>query len=448
MIGSDTRQLVLGAYLSYGTGHHAAAWRHPNAVADGAQNIEHYLSIAQTAERGLFDFMFLSDTPSVFNDDQAGYGSRVVVFEPMTLLSAIAMRTTHLGLVATASTTYKEPYNLAREFASLDLISSGRAGWNMVTSSKRDAAYNFGLDEHPEHSVRYQRAAEAFDVITGLWDSWDDDAFIRDKNRGVFYDPAKRHRLDHMGKHFRVRGELNISRPVQGYPVIVQAGSSTAGKELAARTAEVVFTAAPNIGAAREFYTDLKGRLAKYDRLNGDLIIMPGLCPFMGATDDEAQRRFDELQGLIHPHLGVAMLSDLVGGFDLSIYDVDGPLPELPPSNGNQSRRQIIEKLSREERLSIRGLYERMTVSRGHVAIIGSYRSVAQTMAEWLHSNAADGFNIMPPYLPGSLEEFVDNVVPELQKLGIYKTAYRDGTLRSKLNLKRPSSRYKVYAPV
>jgi FMN-dependent oxidoreductase (nitrilotriacetate monooxygenase family) len=442
MIGSGTRRLALGAYLSYGTGHHAAAWRHPNAVANGAQNIEHYLDIAQTAERGLFDFMFLSDTPSVFNDDQAGYGSRVVVFEPMTLLSAIAMRTTHLGLVATASTTYKEPYNLAREFASLDLISGGRAGWNMVTSSKSDAAYNFGLDEHPEHGARYQRAAEAFDVITGLWDSWDDDAFIRDKDRGVFYDPAKRHRLDHVGKHFRVRGELNVSRPVQGYPVIVQAGSSTDGKELAARTAEVVFTAVPDIDSAREFYTDLKARLARYDRLNSDLLIMPGLCPFIGPTDDEAQRRFEELQDLIHPHLGVAMLSDLTGGFDLSGYDIDGPLPELPPSNGNHSRRQIIEKLSREEGLSIRGLYERMTVSRGHVAIVGSYHRVASTMAEWLHSNAADGFNIMPPYLPGSLWEFVENVVPELQKLGIYKTTYRDGTLRSKLNLQRPPSRH------
>ncbi|HEU5110071.1 MAG TPA: LLM class flavin-dependent oxidoreductase [Micromonosporaceae bacterium] len=438
--------LVLGAYLSYGTGHHAGSWRLPEAVADGAQNIGHYVSLAQTAERGLFDFMFLSDTPSVFNDDRDGYGSRVVVFEPMTLLSAIAMRTTHLGLVATGSTTYKEPYNLAREFASLDLISGGRAGWNLVTSSKSDAAGNFGLAEHPEHGRRYERAAEFFDVVTGLWDSWDDDAFIRDKERGVFYDPARRHQLDHRGEHFRVRGELNISRPVQGHPVIVQAGSSDDGRNLAARTAEVVFTAQHELTSARAFYRDLKGRLAHFPRTNPDVLIMPGVCPFVGATDEEAQAKFDRLQGLIHPRLGVAMLSDLVGGFDLSGYDVDGPLPSLPPSNGNQSRRRLIERMAETEGLSIRGLYQRMTVSRGHLTLVGSYRRVAETMAEWLAAGAADGFNVMPPHLPGGLTEFVEHVVPELQALGVYKRAYREGTLRDKLGLVRPPSRFQPVA--
>ncbi|TJZ59015.1 LLM class flavin-dependent oxidoreductase [Streptomyces piniterrae] len=437
----EGRTLVLGAYLSYGTGHHAAAWRHPDAVADGAQNIGHYVDLARTAERGLFDFMFLSDTPSVFNDDQGGYGSRVVVFEPMTLLSALAMETTHLGLVATASTTYKEPYNVAREFASLDLLSGGRAGWNLVTSSKSDAAYNFGLEAHPAHPDRYRRAAEFFEVVTGLWDSWDDDALLRDKERGVFYDPAARHVLGHEGAHFRVRGELNISRPPQGHPLMVQAGSSEDGRELAARTAEVVFTAQPERAAARAFSQDLKRRLPAYDRPHDDILVMPGLCPFIGATDEEAQEKFAELQRLIHPGLGVAMLSDLVGGFDLSEHDVDGPLPALPPSNGNQSRRRLIEKLAAEG-LTIRQLYERMTVARGHLVVVGSYRRVAETMAEWLASGAADGFNIMPPYLPGSLTEFVDHVVPELQKLGVYKESYRAGTLREKLGLPRPPSRY------
>ncbi|MFB7664064.1 LLM class flavin-dependent oxidoreductase [Kitasatospora sp. NPDC056138] len=434
------RKLVLGAYLSYGTGHHAASWRHPDAQADGAQNIGHYVDLARTAERGLFDFMFLSDTPSVFNDDRDGYGSRVVVLEPMTLLSALAMHTTHLGLVATASTTYKEPYNMAREFASLDLISGGRAGWNMVTSSKSDAAYNFGLGAHPDHGDRYRRASEFFDVVTGLWDSWDDEAFARDKEGGVFYDPARRHVLGHKGEFFDVRGELNISRPPQGYPLIVQAGSSEDGRELAARTAEVVFTAQSDLASAQEFYRDLKERLPKYPRLNPDLLVLPGLCPFVGATDAEAQQRFEELQGLIHPRLGVSMLSDLVGGFDLSSYDVDGPLPGLPPSNGNQSRRKLIEQMA--EGLTIRELYQRLTVARGHVVMIGSYRTVAEQMAEWLTTRAADGFNIMPPHLPGGLTEFVEHVVPELQRLGVYKDAYQPGTLRTKLGLARPGSRY------
>jgi N-acetyl-S-(2-succino)cysteine monooxygenase len=436
------RRLVLGAYLSYGTGHHAAAWRHPDAVADGAQSIDHYVALAQTAERGLFDFMFLSDTPSVFNDDQAGYGSRVVVFEPLTLLSALAMRTEHLGLIATASTTYKAPYDVAREFASLDLLSGGRAGWNLVTSSKGDAAYNYGLDEHPEHGARYRRAAEFHEVVTGLWDSWDEDAFPRDKESGRFYDPQRRHRIDHEGEHFRVRGELNISRPPQGHPLIVQAGSSEDGMELAARTAEVVFTAQGDIDSARAFYADLKGRVERHGRHADDLIVMPGLSPFVAPTDAEAQERFAALQELIAPELGVAMLSDLVGGFDLSGYDVDGPLPELPPSNGNQSRRRLIEDLARREGLSIRELYQRMTVSRGHVSVVGSYRRVAETMAEWLTAGAADGFNIMPPHLPGGLEAFVDHVVPELQALGVYHDAYAPGTLRTKLGLPRPVSRF------
>jgi N-acetyl-S-(2-succino)cysteine monooxygenase len=440
------RQLVLGAYLSYGTGHHAASWRHPDAAADGAMSLEHNIRLAQIAERGLFDVMFLSDTPSVFNDDRDGYGSRVSVFEPLTLLSAIAMKTTHLGLVATSSTTYKEPYNVAREYASLDFISGGRAAWNLVTTSKTVAAYNFGSEPHLAHDVRYRRAREFFEIVTGLWDSWDDDALPRDKERGVFYDPTRRHKLNHNGEFFSVRGELNICRPPQGYPVIVQAGSSEDGKDLAAQTAEIVFTAQPDMDTSLLFTKDLKSRLGSYDRLNPDIIVMPGLCPFLGETEAEARAKFEHMQSLIHPRLGVSMLSDLVGGFDLSGYDVDGPLPQLPPSNGNQSRRKLIESLAYGEGLTIRQLYERMTVSRGHAVVIGSYRQVAELMAEWFEAGAADGFNVMPPLFPGGLEEFVDHVVPELQQMGIYKQAYRDGTLRDKLGLKRPPSRYAVAA--
>lgn len=437
-----SRELVLGAYLSYGTGHHAASWRHPNAVSAGAQNLEHNLRLAELAESGLFDLMFLSDTPSVFNDDTAGYGSRVAVFEPLTLLSAIAMRTTHLGLVATSSTRYKEPYNVAREYASLDLISGGRAAWNLVTTSKTDAAFNFGSSPHPKHADRYRRAAEFYEVVTGLWDSWDDDALVRDKESGVFYDVSRRHKLNHQGEFFSVRGELNISRPPQGRPVIVQAGSSEAGRELAARTAEIVFTAQPDLESSLLFTTDLKQRLHRYERLNSDIIVMPGLCAFTGETDAEAQAKLDQMQSLIHPRFGVSMLSDLVGGYDLSGYDVDAPLPQLPPSNGNTSRRQLIERLAYEEGLTIRQLYERMTVARGHSIVVGSYRRIAETMAEWFDRGAADGFNVMPPLLPDGMSEFVDHVVPLLQDIGIYKRAYRPGTLRDKLGLRRPPSRY------
>lgn len=436
------RELVLGAYLSYGTGHHAGSWRHPDAVADGALSVDHYLRLSEIAERGLFDLMFLSDTPSVFNDDREGYGGRVCVLEPLTLFSAIAMKTTHIGFVATSSTTYKEPYNVAREYASLDFISRGRAAWNLVTTSKWDAAYNFGSRPHLPHDERYRRAREFFEVVTGLWDSWDDDALVRDRVSGIFYHPAKRHKLNHHGEFFSCRGELNIARPPQGWPVIVQAGSSDVGKELAAETAEIVFTAQPDIERGIAFARDLKSRLGTYDRLNPGIIVMPGLCPFLGRTDEEARAKFDHLQSLIHPRLGVSMLSDLLGGYDLSGYDIEGPLPELPPSNGNQSRRKLIESLAYGEGLNIRQLYERMVVSRGHAVVIGSYRTVAELMAEWLDRGAADGFNVMPPLFPGGLVEFVDHVVPELQRLGIYKRAYREGTLRDKLGLARPESRY------
>ncbi|WP_019222062.1 NtaA/DmoA family FMN-dependent monooxygenase [Bartonella senegalensis] len=324
------QHMILGAYISYGTGHHPAAWRSKYALADGAQNIDHYVKMAQEAERGLFDFLFLSDTLSVFRDDLEGYGSRIVVFEPLTLLSALAMMTKEIGLVATASTTYKAPFDIAREFASLDLISKGRAAWNLVTSSKSDVAYNYGFSKHPEHAVRYQKAAEAFDVVTGLWDSWNDDAFLRDKESGLFFNKNAMHELNHKGEFFSVRGPLNVSRPPQGYPVIVQAGSSLAGIELAAKTSEIVFTAQSNLSLARSFYKQLKNQLSTIKRLNKDILIMPGICAFVAATETEAKEKFEEFQDLIHPNFGLAMLSDLLGGIDLKGIPLDKPLPPLP----------------------------------------------------------------------------------------------------------------------
>ncbi|SBS39152.1 Nitrilotriacetate monooxygenase component A [Marinomonas spartinae] len=436
------KHMVLGAYISYGTGHHPAAWRDERVAADGAQNIDRYVEFAQEAEKGLFDFIFLSDTPSVFRDDLNGYGSRVVVFEPLTLLSSLAMVTTNIGLVATASTTYKPPYDIAREFASLDLISKGRAAWNLVTSSKSDAAFNYGLEQHPEHAIRYQKATEAFKVITGLWDSWDDDAFLRDKSSGIFFKKSGMHELKHEGEFFSVRGPLNISRPPQGYPIIVQAGSSEPGMDLAAKTAEVVFTAQTDISLAQDFYSRLKNRLANVDRLNKDILIMPGICPFTAKTESEAKEKFDKFQELIHPKFGLSMLSDLLGGIDLSGFSLNEPLPSLPDSNGNTSRQKLIERFNKNGLLTLEQLYKKVIVSRAHFNIIGSYKQVAEEMMSWFQSQACDGFNVMPPSMPGCLSDFVSGVIPELQKMGVYKKEYKKGTLRDKLGLKRPNSSY------
>lgn len=430
---SSERHMVIGAYLAYGTGHHAASWRHPDTPASGAVDVAHYADMARTAERGLLDFMFLSDTPSVFNDDKQGLGGRVVGLEPLTLLSAIAMVTTNLGLVATASTTYNEPYNVARQFASLDLISQGRAGWNMVTTSKSQAAGNFGLAEHPAHDVRYERAKEFIHITKNLWETWPETAFIRDKESGMFYDPARRKFTRFQGDHLAIWGELNISRSPQGHPLMVQAGASEPGIDLAARSAELIFTAQTDKTSSREFARRVHSRLAHYGRTPDAVRILPGISPYVARTRREAVEKYEDLQRLIHPDLGLSMLSDLLGGFDLSDYDVEGPLPELPESNGNQSRRKLIETLARRENLNIRELYERLTASRGHIAAVGSYEEVADLLIDWYSSGACDGFNLMPPTYPGDLEEFVDNVVPILQDRGVFKSSYSQGSLREKI---------------
>ncbi|KOX14262.1 nitrilotriacetate monooxygenase [Nocardiopsis sp. NRRL B-16309] len=430
--------MVLGAYLSYAAGHHAAAWRHPRAIADGASDIDHFVRLAATAERGLFDFVFLADTPSVFNDDSQGHGGRVVSLEPFTLLSALAMVTRDIGLIATASTTYTEPYNTARQLATMDHLSRGRAGWNLVTSSKVAAARNFGLDEHPDHAARYERANEYLDAVTALWDSWEDDALVRDKGSGIYYDPDKRHAPRFLGRHIRVEGELNVARPPQGHPVIVQAGSSEPGLDLAARGADLVFTAQSRMPDAVAFASGLRARTERVRPHARPPLILPGISPYTAATRKEALERYRSLESLIHPSHGVGMLGDMLGGLDLSGYDIDGPLPELPRSNGNQSRRRLIEAMARDEGLSIRELYLRLTVSRGHLTVIGDYDEVADAMTEWFRSGAADGFNVMPPVLPGDLDDFVDHVLPRLRERGVFKERYEPGTLRRKLGLPRP----------
>jgi FMN-dependent oxidoreductase (nitrilotriacetate monooxygenase family) len=441
---SPARQIHLGAFLM-GSGHHLAAWRHPRAWAGGGLDFQHFRRLAQTAERGRFDAIFFADNLALIGSPELSSLTTVGdVYDPLILLAGLAQATTHIGLISTVSTTYNDPYLLARRFASLDHLSGGRAGWNLVTSATDQEAQNFGQERIDEHADRYARAEEFIDVATGLWDSFDDDAFVRDKASGRFFDPAKLHVLDHRGEHYPlVKGPLNIPRSPQGYPVLVQAGSSEPGRELAARTAEVVFTAQQTLDGARDFYNDVKARLARYGRPRDQLKIMPGISPILGRTQSEAEDTFAELQELIDPRVGLGLLAGMAGGFDLSAYPLDGPLPELPQSNAMKSRQALFIELARRENLTIRQLYLKIAGARGHHTAIGTPLQVADTLEEWFVQGAADGFNIMPPILPEGLGGFVDLVVPELQRRGLFRHEYEGRTLRENLGLVRPSNRYR-----
>jgi N-acetyl-S-(2-succino)cysteine monooxygenase len=421
---------------------------HPSSQIDAGTNFHHYVQIAQIAERGKFDVMFLADALAV-RDGRTEALSRwpqyMAFFEPITLLSAIAPLTTHLGLAATATTSYNEPYNVARKFASLDHISGGRAGWNVVTSSNYSEAFNFGREGHFEHGERYDRAAEFTEVVKGLWDSWDDDAFVRDRKSGRYWMPDKLHVLNHKGEHFSVRGPLNVARPPQGHPVIFQAGSSEVGKELAARFAEAVFTPQHTLEGAQAFYQDLKGRMAKYGRSPEHLKVLPGLNPVVGRTEAEAQEKHAFLQSLIHPAVGLELLSNALGGFDLAGYDLDGPLPEAvdtwKPQGGTTSFRNVLG-WARNEKLTIRQLYQRYAGARGQRTLIGTAKQVADHMQDWFLNHGVDGFLIQAAYLPGGLDDFVELVVPELQARELFRTEYEGTTLRANFGLPRPASRY------
>ncbi|EIQ01688.1 FMN-dependent oxidoreductase, nitrilotriacetate monooxygenase family [Opitutaceae bacterium TAV1] len=439
-------QIKLGLFI-YPNGHHVASWRHPDATADGHLNFEHYRRLVELGERAKFDTVFLADSAGIHGretDVLSRTAHGFSQYEPITLLSSLAAITRNIGLVATASTSFNEPYNLARKFASLDHLSGGRAGWNIVTSSNLFEAKNFNLEEHYAHADRYARAEEFVDVVTGLWDSWDDDAFIRDKTTGRNFDPAKLHVLDHRGAHYSVRGPLNVARPPQGYPVLVQAGSSDAGQELAARTSEVIFTAHTSLANARAFYASLKGRLHKYGRTPDQVKIMPGVQAWIGRTEQEARDKYERVTALIQPEVGLSLLSALLGNFDLSPYPVDGPLPfdDLPSTNGSPSRQQVMIDLARRENLTIRQLYEAIAGARGHWTVIGTPVQVADQLEEWFVKQGADGFNVMAPYLPGGLEDFANLVIPELQRRGLFRTEYEGRTLRENLGLARPVSRH------
>lgn len=446
----QAKQLKLGAFIR-GPGHHLAAWRHPE-VGDVSLDFEHYLKAAQVAERGLFDTIFLADSLAARNggqsDDTFGRTGHVVHFEPLTLLSALATSTRHIGLVATASTTYWEPFHLARQFASLDHLSRGRAGWNVVTSSDANEAGNFGLARHPDHAGRYDRAREFVAAVIGLWDSWEDDAFLYDKADGRVFNPAKVHRPAFSGRHFTVQGPLNIARPPQGHPLVVQAGSSDAGQELAAETAEVVFTAHQNFASAKTFYDSLKARLPRYGRRPEALLVMPGIFPVVAPTRAQAEDKFRQLQDLIDPSVGTALVSSLLGGVDLTGLPLDGPLPPLSETNGIKSRLKLVSDLAQTETLTIRQTYEAIAGARGHRQIVGTPQDIADELEHWFTGGAADGFNIMGPILPDGLEDFVALVVPELQRRGLFRTRYTGSTLRENLGLARPANRHTVAHPV
>ncbi|GGC47922.1 Nrd protein [Siccirubricoccus deserti] len=435
------RQLRLGAFMRP-VSIHTGAWRYPGAWRDANFNFPRLRSLAQTLERGKFDAFFMADHLAVLNMpvEALKRSHTVTSFEPFTLLSALAVSTERLGLIATASTTFDAPYHIARRFASLDHLSGGRAGWNIVTTSNPDAALNFGLEEHMEHGERYHRAREFYDVVTGLWDSFADDAFIRDAESGVFFDPAKMHVLGHKGEHLSVRGPLNIARPVQGWPVIVQAGASDAGRQLAAETAEVIFGAQGTLASAQEFYADVKGRMEKLGRDRDHMKILPGAFVVVGDTLEEAKRKRALLDSLVHDESAIASLS-IALGTDASRFDPDGPLPEIPDTNASKSGRERVIALAQREALTVRQLAQRLG-GYGGLAMVGTPATIADTMQEWLEEGGSDGFNVMFPYLPGGLEDFVEKVVPELQRRGIFRREYEGRTLRENLGLPRPTNRF------
>ena len=437
------RMMRLGLSIR-GHGYHPAAWRHPDVPAEGTLDIQHYVRSARIAERGKIDMIFFADGAGIRQADSprgslSRTGRDMVELEPMTLLPALAMVTRDVGLVTTASTTYNEPYNLARKFATLDLISNGRAGWNVVASWSEHEAQNFGLETTLDYDTRYARSAEFVDVVKGLWDSWDDGALVFDKGAGQYFDDTKMHVLDHHGRFFKVRGPLNVACMPQGHPVIVQAGASEQGRELGAATAEVIYAIAGSVESARAYYVDVKGRMAKYGREPDDLKILPAFCPVVGRTREEAQAKYDQLQALIDPLAGLGSLYSVFG--DLSGYPLDEPVPENVL--GRQEHRsmsvQLIER-ARREKPTIRQLFLRSGLTGS--AKIGTPADIADSMQEWFEAVACDGFNITPATLPGGGADFVDMVVPELQRRGLFRHEYEGKTLRENLGLRKVISRY------
>jgi len=438
-----SRMMKLGLFIE-GGGHHMAAWRHPGVAANGRIRIESFMDAARTAERAKFDMVFTADTNASFGADDVVYwahSSAASRLEPVTMLGAVSAVTKHIGLVATMSTTYAEPFSVARFFASLDLISHGRAGWNLVTSLTDAEAKNFGRETHAAHADRYARAREFAQVVLGLWDTWEDDAMVYDKAAGVYFDPDKMHFLNHKGTHFSVRGPLMVQRSPQGRPVIVQAGGSEDGRQLAAETADVIFTVQQDLKASRAFCDDVKGRAGKHGRPPEAIKVLPGVMPVVGRTRDEAKAKYEELQDLILPEIGVRQLSSYIG-VDLTQFPIDGPVPEPKETNGEQARVKMIGDMVRRENLTIRQLYKRIIGQRAHRVLTGTASDIADALEEWFVAGACDGYNVLPPTFPRDLNDFCEGVIPELRRRGLFRKEYEGATLRENLGLPYPVNRY------
>jgi N-acetyl-S-(2-succino)cysteine monooxygenase len=434
-------QMRLGAFF-HPTGHHVAAWLDPGSQIDAGTNFSHYAEMTQAAEKAKFDLIFLADAIATRDGDLQAlrrWPQYMAYFDPVTLLAALAAVTKNIGLVATATTSFNEPYHVARRFASLDHISGGRSGWNVVTSSNASEAFNFGRDAHFGHSERYERAAEFVKVTKGLWDSWDDDAFVRDRASAVYFDPSKIHFLNHKDKHFSVRGPLNVARPPQGYPVIFQASASDTGKELAAQIAEVIFTPLHDLEQAQKFYRELKDHAAKYGRADDDLVIMPGLNVVIANSERDAEEKIRYLQSLIHPDVGKELLSTALGGIDLSDYDVDEPLPDHIVSQEERKTNSRVSYMFKGKP-TLRQMYENFGTGRGQRTVKGTPMSIVDQMEKWFLNRGVDGYLIQPPVLPAGLDEFIVKIVPELQNRRLFRTEYTGQTLRENLGLKRPAS--------
>jgi FMN-dependent oxidoreductase (nitrilotriacetate monooxygenase family) len=428
-----SRQMHFGLFI-LGTGSHIAGWRYPGAFTS-FQDMDAVREIARMAERGLFDMIFMGDN---LYADPGAHPSYTLRLEPLTMLAALASSTTHIGLGATVATTYSDPFTTARAFASLDHISKGRAAWNAVTGASPQAAPNFGRI-HPNHAERYAIAAEYVDVVLRLWDCWEPDALVADRASGLYLDPTKLRAIDHDGPHFTVKGPLNIGRCPQGRPVVLQAGGSEPGQDLAARTADVVFAVVQSIEEARAQNAALKARLPQFGRRPEDVVFLPGVMPVVGRTDREAREKLARLQSYVDSRNALQMLSDRFGT-DMSRFDLDGPVPELPIPDTYHSFSQALLNKAKREGMTLRDVYNLTAAARGHWVLCGSAESVADTLEEWFTTGAADGFNVMPPYFPDGFEDFVSLVVPILQARGLFRRAYEGTMLRDLLGLRALSA--------
>lgn len=435
-MATPKRQMHLGVFV-LGTGNHSAGWRYEGARTTSC-SLPVMQEIARIAERGKFDLFFISDGLAMDTGDHPSFISR---FEPLTLLAALGMVTRHIGLGATVSTSFGEPYHIARMFASLDHLTGGRAAWNVVTSTSEKAARNFSKDRLPEHDLRYEVATEFVDVVRGLWDTWDDGAVIADRATGQFIDPSKVRELNHKGRFYSVRGPLNIERPPQGHPLIIQAGGSPAGQELSARSADLVFSVVNGDPiSAKTAYDSLKQRVVKHGRKPEQLPILPGVMPIIGETDAQAKEQLDRLQSWLTPTNALTLVSQRLG-YDISGYPLDGPVPDFPtPTEGGRAFSVALLEMARREKMTLRDLYNITAAARGHWVIYGTPKRIADIFEQWFTGGMADGFVVMPAYFPGAFDDFVDRVVPELQRRGLYRLDYSGSTLRHHLGLTRPSN--------